>query len=135
MIFLVGVFAFFLGFYFLFVSVEYYQLFKNGIHTTATVSKIEKEVKYDEDGTEIVSYSLHLVLPNYHGWELGKKYEKTINPKKYEIGQSVDIIQNKNFPTEFVIKKELNFLETPRNYFLVGLILLLFSYVSCYKIS
>ena len=83
----------------------------------------------------MISYYLHLDLPNYNGWKLGKKYEKSINPMKYAVGDIVEIIHNQDKPTELIIKKELTFLDNPKNCLLLGLLLYLVSYVSCYVIN
>ena len=78
---------------------------------------------------------MHLDLPNYHGWELGKKYEKKIDPKKYAVGDIVEIIHDKDKPTELIVKKELTCMENPINCLLFGLFLYVISYVSCHVIK
>ena len=135
MIVLIGIVCFFYAAYCCYSAVEYYKLFATGVHTTATISEIEKITHYDEDNNEVIYYYLHLDLPNYHGWKLGKKYEKSIDPTKYVIGDSVEIIHNKDKPTELVVKKELTYMENPINCLLIGLFLYLVSYISCYVIE
>ena len=135
MIVLIGIFCFFPATYFFYSANEYSNLFKKGVHGTATVCDIEKVVAYDQNDDKVILYYLHLDLPDFHGYKLGKKYEKNIDPKKYAIGDVVEIIYNPNSPTELVIMDELTYKESPKHYVFLGLLLYLVSYVSCYVIK
>jgi hypothetical protein len=131
MVVIYGIFLFFAGVYYCNKAVERYWLLKKGIHSTAIVSDIEKKVTNGEDG-ELITHWLHLDLPNYSGWSLGRKYETQVDPTKYTIGEELEIIHKKDSPTELIIKKELTFFNDPKIYLLIGLLLLFLSYESCY---
>jgi hypothetical protein len=123
MVVIYGIFFFFAGVYYFRKAVEHFWILREGIHSTAIITDIEKKITDGEDG-ESITYWLHLDLPNYQGWSLGKKYEKPIDPTKYAIGEELEIIQKKDAPTEFIIKKELWFFNDPKIYLFVGLLLL-----------
>jgi hypothetical protein len=126
-----GFFFFFAGVYNCKKAADHFWLLREGIHTKAIISEIEKKITNGEDG-EFITYWLHLDLPNYHGWSLGKKYEQQVDPNKYSIGEELEIIQKKDAPTEFLIKKELTFFNDPKIYLLLGFFLFFLSYQSCY---
>lgn len=133
---LIGIAAFFGSAYYFYAATEYYKIFTKGIHTTAIVSEIEENVEYDgETNEDVFTYFLHLELPDYNGWKLGKKYEKAINPNKYKVGDVVEIIHNRDKPTEILVKKEITLMHNPKVCFMIGVLLYLLSYTSCYVIE
>ena len=134
MLFLIGMATFFAGIYFCRKAILNYHLFKNGINSTATVVEIEKMVHYDDD-RESFTYWIHVKLPDYYGRSLGKKYQRPVDPKRFTIGEILTIIQRKDYPTEFVIKKELGYLDIPKVALIVGISFLLVSYSSCYLVK
>jgi len=64
------------------------------------------------------------------GWELGKVYEKNIDPSKYKIGDCVEIISNPDQPTEIIIVQEITIWENPKFLLIVGFVLLIISYLT-----
>jgi hypothetical protein len=134
MIFIIGIITFFIGFYFCYFAYENYKIFKNGALKTAKVTEIEKIVSIDEeDGKELISYYLHLELPDYLGLNLGVRYDQTkFDFRKYKVGDFVEILQDKDQPLDLFILKEMTYLDIPKYCLFLGLFLLLISYFSCY---
>lgn len=130
---LLGIAFFFAGCYCGFRAAETRQFFKHAIHSTATVSAIEKTIDYHEDtNEEIIRFWLILDLPDYMGVKLGKRYPKPIVPSKYKVGEVLEIIQNSKAPTDIIVKKEGSREGTPTNFLLLAITLLLLSLAMCH---
>ena len=91
----------------LYLSVTHIKFLFRGVHSIAIVTKIEKE-EFHDDGEYYEKHYIHLELPKFKGVSLGKKYPYPIDPNKYAVGDKIDIIQDKEFPTDIIIKQEEN---------------------------
>ena len=128
---LIGIVALIPSFYYCVLAIARFKLIRYGVHTTATVVNIEKIKNDEEDAIEKYICRLHIELAKENGRQLGKLYEKPIDPRKYWIGEEVEMIQSPEAPTEFVLKKEMSFLNTPKAYLFYALLFFICSYFSC----
>lgn len=129
--FLAGFLAFGYGIYCFYQAVKFNRLFKKGIRTKATVLAIEAEKIYNHPRARARSkkhFHLILQLPPFEGIPMTKKYEHRIYPTRYKVGEVVDIIQSKEYPTEIVVVKELTFMSNPAWLCILGLLLLIIAY-------
>lgn len=128
--FFLGIAAFGYGSYCFYLAVKFYRLFRTGIRAKATVVDIVVELKSSPQGLdERYLYYLVLELPPFQGNPLGKKYEQDVHPKRYKIGDVVDIIQQKDYPTEIVMVKELPVISNPIALCVVGIFLWALAYI------
>jgi hypothetical protein len=166
---------FFIGSTILYIGVQYLDLHENAVYTTAVVMEIEEEISRSDEGmTYTYAYYVHLKLPDYHGVPLGKRYETPIAAYQYsdgeyipdiryvpyKVGEILEIVQNRDAPTEIMLLhdfKKVNtktfvhtfnkkntsifFVKRPtlslsyNTYIIVGILLLLSSFSGCYIIG
>ncbi|MBL7807745.1 MAG: hypothetical protein JNN28_08025 [Saprospiraceae bacterium] len=128
--FLAGFSAFGYGIYCFYQAVKFNRLFRTGIRAKATVVDIVVELKSSPQGLdEKYLYYLVLELPPFQGNPLGKQYEQDVHPKRYKIGDVVDIIQQKDYPTEIVMVKELPVISNPIELCVIGILLWVIAYI------
>jgi hypothetical protein len=129
--FLTGFAAFGYGIYCFYQAVKFNHLFKKGIRSKATVLAIEAEKIYSHPRARArskIHFYLILQLPPFEGIPMTKKYEHRIYPTRYKVGEVVDIIQSKEYPTEIVVVKELTFMSNPIWLCILGVMLWLVAY-------
>ncbi|HLP96321.1 MAG TPA: hypothetical protein VK168_19900 [Saprospiraceae bacterium] len=129
--FFAGFAAFGYGIYCFYQAFKFNRLFRKGIRTKATVLAIEAEKIYNHPRARARSkkyFNLILQLPPYEGIPMVKKYEHRIYPTRYKVGEEVDIIQSKEYPTEIVVVKELSFMSNPTWLCILGVMLWLAAY-------